>query len=176
MRELREKRIVVKSGDEIVHDLPLEEFLQLPRTDLIDAVMAATKGHVGELEDYCQRTDTDITITDQLRADITDEERREIEKQESSFTIEMPTITNPGGIERQGILVTHFPKNLVVSIEGWKYRRDDRIEFEDGEIAQVEMLIHEEKGDYYVLNRKGPPREAVKLDRSDVERTSSKFS
>src|ERR1700693_4437764 len=60
MRELREKRIVVKSGDEIVHDLPLEEFLQLPRTALINAVVAANKGHPRELEEYCQRTDTEI--------------------------------------------------------------------------------------------------------------------
>ena len=116
------------------------------------------------------------TITDQLLADITDEERRELERQESSGTIEMPTITNPGGIERQGILEAHFPDDPVVSIEGWKYRKGDRIEFEDGEIAQIEMLIQGDKGDFYLLNRKGPPPEAVELDRSDVERTSSKFS
>jgi len=176
MSDLTEKRIVVESGERILHDLNLEEFLRSPDTELKRAVTALLNGHPAELQDYCEKKDLSVKIIDRLRPDISQEDLREISKQEPVETIEMPTITNPGGIGKSGILEAHFPDDPIISIEGWKYFKGDKIVFEDGEIAQIAALMASHKGDSYLLNYLGAPREAVALDRFDVERRSSKFT
>jgi hypothetical protein len=67
-RKLNERHVVVKSGDEIIHDLPLEKFLKLPYAELTDALTLALKDFPAKLTDYCKTNDVSITFTDRLRA------------------------------------------------------------------------------------------------------------